>query len=210
MYRYVFSALFAGLILFYGITTLIFSVPENYLNISLIEYESGFNSFFYQKWGFFAPPPKANERLYYIFEKKTNNKELIAFEVIEPLLKQKHEKAPFNTKEDLMDYLISNSIHNLTNIISTYRESLDYDTKLAKTESNELEKDKKVNDAVKEVTSFKILLNYSKKIALNNNIKFDDYNVRIKITQIDLPKFMDRYKDNKKDNKEYVVFDSSL
>lgn len=208
MFRYVLSTLITGLFLFYGITTLIFSSPDNFINISLIDYSDKFNTLFYQRWAFFAPPPQSNDRLYYIFEKKGNKSEITVYEVIEPLLKQKCIKAPFNSNEDLIDYLISNSIYLITDSMRVVRETFEYEAKLKNEKIDELLLTKKVNTIIEVTKPFLTLLNYSKKVAQNNNLKFEDYNVYLKITQKKIPKFIDRYKKNVKDN-EQLVFDSS-
>lgn len=208
MIRYVFSTLISGLFLFYGVTTLIFSTPDNFVNISLIEYAENFNTFLYQRWGFFAPPPQSNDRLYYVFQKKENNKEIIVFEVIEPLLKQKIKNAPFNSKEDLTDYLISNSLYLITDGIRGVRESFEYDAKLKKRKIDEVELTKKVNKVIEATKPFMTLLNYSKKVAVNNKLNYEDYNVYLKITQKKIPKFIDRYKAIDKET-EQLIFDSS-
>ncbi|WP_396147937.1 hypothetical protein [Flavobacterium sp.] len=208
MFRYVFSTLISGLFLFYGIATVVFSTPDNYINISLIEYNEKFNTFFYQRWGFFAPPPQSNDRLYYVFEKKTNKAEIIVYEVIEPLLKQKCSKAPFNGNEDLVDYLISNSIYLITDGIRAVRESFEYDAKLKNKKVDEFELTKKVNKVIETTKPFMTLLNYSKKVALNNKLEYADYNVYLKITQKKIPKFIDRYKKNLNED-EQLIFDSS-
>lgn len=208
MIRYFFSTLISGLFLFYGVTTLIFSTPDNYINISLIKYSENFNTFLYQRWGFFAPPPQSNDRLYYIFEKKNNKSEIIIYEVIEPLLKEKQKNAPFNSKEDLTDYLISNSIYLITDGIRAVRKSYEFNSKQKKIKVNEYDLTKKVNTVIESTKPFKTLLNYSKVIAKNNKLDYKDYNVYLKITQKKIPKFIDR---NKKEIKqeEQLIFDSS-
>lgn len=208
MLRYVFSTLLLGLFLFYGIATLIFSSPDNFLNISLIEYNQKFNTFFYQRWGFFAPPPQSDDRLYYVFEKKINKNDVIVFEVIEPLLKQKINNAPFNGKEDLVDYLISNSIYLITDGIRTVRQTFEYDAKLKNKVIDQLELTRKVNKVIEVTEPFKTLMNYSKKVALNNKLKYSEYNVYLKISQKKIPKFIDRYK-SRTNEEEQLIFDSS-
>lgn len=153
MFRYIFSTLLLGLFLFYGIITLIFITPDNYININLIKYNKNFNSFFYQRWGFFAPPPQSDDRLYYVFKNKKKKSEILIFEVIEPLLKQKHANAPFNSKEDLKDYLISNSIYLITDAIQSIQESIKHDAKINK-KINEAETNKKVNKIIKKTKSY--------------------------------------------------------
>ena len=69
MKKITFYAIFIVFIL-YWFFTLIFVSPKNFIKINLYEEEQIFNTFLFQKWGFFAPPPKYNDRLYYKFEKK--------------------------------------------------------------------------------------------------------------------------------------------
>jgi hypothetical protein len=207
MIRYFLSTLFTGFFLYYGIVTLIYVTPDNFINISLIEHNQKFETFFYQRWGFFAPPPQSNDRLYYYFQKKNNKKEVIVYEVIEPLLKQKYLKAPFNGKEDLIDYLISNSINVIVDGIISIRQSVEYDAKLKNIKINEIEITKNVNKIIKSTKPFKTLMNYSKKVAINNKLEYDDYYVYIKISQKKIPKFIDRDKKNIKES-EQLIFDS--
>lgn len=205
MYRYLLSTLVAGLFVFYWLLTFIFVTPDNYINISLLNYSVKFNTLFYQRWGFFAPPPKSNDRLYYIFTEKLNPNKNRIFEIIEPILIEKSNNAPFNSREDIIDYILSNSIISLEEENRAVTEFLDY--KLNKKVINSKQRFKVLKDNLEKCNSFRTIMNYSKYVAKNNKIVYKDYNISFKITKIDIQKFTNRKKMN--GNKEYLTFDSN-
>ena len=176
--------------------TLIFVSPKNYLNISLLEYSDLYNSFFYQKWAFFAPPPKTNERLYYIFENKNNTNDIQIFEVIEPITKTKSEKNPFNTEEDLLDYVLSNSINNIRETIVNTNEFIIYQEQKLDKKFTKSEKEKFYDNEIDNLSRFKTLKNYSRNVALKNNIDIKKYNVKFTISLIDIVPFSERKNTN--------------
>lgn len=203
MIKKIYTTLIIGLFFFYWSVTLIFVLPTNYISIQLTEYSGLFQTFFYQRWGFFAPPPKSNDRLYYVFINKYDNSKILTFEVIESLLKDKHLNAPFNAKEDLIDYLLSNSIYALNDEVLNRREFL-LDQKLD-------DKKKRVainliKEEIKRTNSFKTLMKYSDYIMQKNNLDKDSYEVSFYITQKRINSFFDRNK--KKLSKEDLIFDS--
>lgn len=198
MIRKLVSVIFILIFVFYWCITLIFVSPKNYLNISLLEYSDIYNSFFYQKWGFFAPPPKTNERLYYIFENKMNIKDVKIFEVIEPITIAKSKKNPFNTEEDLLDYVLSNSINNIRETIVNTNEFIEYQENKLKKKFTKKEKEKFYDDEIDNLSRFKTLKNYSKNVAINNNIQIDKYNIKFSISLIEITPFSERKNDNYK------------
>jgi hypothetical protein len=205
MYRYILSTLVTGLIVFYGLVTILFVSPDNYININLQNYSLGFSTFFYQRWGFFAPPPKSNDRLYYIFTEKLNPIKRRIFEVIKPIVTEKSANAPFNSREDVIDYILSNSIIGIEEENNSVSEFLDY--KVKKKEIDTITKLKILKKNLENSNSYKTIMKYSKYVALSNNLVFEDYNISFKITKIDIQKFSERNK--KIINKEYLTFDSS-
>ncbi|WP_298948618.1 hypothetical protein [uncultured Polaribacter sp.] len=192
MIRKIISSISILIFVFYWMTTLIFVSPKNYLNINLLEYSDLFNSFFYQKWGFFAPPPKTNERLYYTFENKFNSKDIQIFEVIEPITKAKSENNPFNTEEDLLDYVLSNSINNIRETVINTSEFIKYQEKKLNKKFTELEKEKIYDSEIDNSSRFKTLKNYSKNVAIKNNININNYNIKLTISLIEIVPFSER------------------
>jgi hypothetical protein len=124
--RYYFSTLILFIFSIYWSLTLIFTSPSNFINISLLEYSYVFETFFFQKWAFFAPPPNSNDRLYYYFENKKDKRKIKVFEVIEPITKNKCIKAPFNTEEDILDYVLSNTVALIRDDIVNINEIIKY------------------------------------------------------------------------------------
>lgn len=206
MIRYLASTLFVGLFFLYGITTIIFVVPDNYLSINFVKYSNTFNLFFYQKWGFFAPPPNNNDRLYYEFKNKNNINDIKVFEVIEPILVSKSETVPFNTKYDVLDYLLSNSLHTIGEEMIRIRKMLLLTATKEKNQITEEEIYTKTKNILTYTNAYKTLINYSKYVAKSNSINCKNYNIKIKFTQIAIPKFINRLKSNER-KKENLILD---
>ena len=106
--------------------TFFFTAPNNYLKIK--EQEGGriFKNFFYQAWGFFAPPPTSNDRLYCIIHKKSDSTKVKVLELIKPVIDQKISKTPFNNKADLLDYILSNNFIGISNKMRNTYEYIEY------------------------------------------------------------------------------------
>lgn len=186
---------------FYWMCTLLYVSPKNYIKIELLEQEQLFTTFFFQKWGFFAPPPKYNDRLYFRFESKKDPTKSISFEVIEDLQKRKTRKAPFSSSEDILDYVISGTLHGISDGLYAVEQSMQYEEEVIDSLKNsgysETEKIEKRKAYVQETSNFKTLKNYALFLAEKNNLKnISDYNLQVEIAQIDLPKFADRHQIN--------------
>ncbi len=160
MFRYIISTLVLGLFLFYSILTIVFVSPSNFLNISLTESGNTFCVFFNQKWEFFAPPPNFNDRIYYVFENKKIKNDNRIYEILNPILTEKADKAPFNVKADILDYLISNSYNNICDILIKSRKNKIYEYKKKNQIKTESEIFLIVREDVKNSNSFKTLGNY--------------------------------------------------
>jgi hypothetical protein len=152
-----------------------------------------FENFFFQRWSFFAPPPESNNRLYYLFTNKATGKQT-AYEALAPIFEKKREKAPFNSKEEALDYILSG---NITNIVDASRDLIDV-SKLTFPDSSimfHLKKaHKEINDLGLAFPAIQTLFNYGVIIAKKQNVDLDNSSVKIIITQIEMPKFIDRHK----------------
>jgi len=158
-----------------------------------MEGEETFNTFFFQKWGFFAPPPKYNDRLYYTFESKNDTTQYHTFEVMAPLQKRKSTKAPFNSSEDILDYVLSSTLHSISDGLYAVNESLSYQEdkidSLKPTKADRIEKGKLYTEST---TNFQTLKNYAYLVAKKNGVNTKDYRLIIEITQVEMPQFADR------------------
>ncbi len=197
---------------FYWGFTLVFVSPNNYINISFLEGEKIFNTFLYQKWGFFAPPPKYNDRLYYTFQNKNDATKKYTFEVMAPLQHMKSDNAPFNSGEDILDYVLSSTMHSINDGLIAVNEAIDYQAdvnKIDKDQADDKEKIARGKRFIQETSYFKTLKNYSFFIAKTNRLNIDDYYITIEMAQIKMPKFADR-KELGKENlyNESLIFKS--
>lgn len=192
-------------VLYWGITVF-FTVPENYLQIKSLRYEKLFSTLFYQRWSFFAPPPQANERLY--FEFVNSSKDTIAIEVLKPLNDRRKKEYLFNTDSSVADYVISSSISGITDFL---REGLE-EYKFTKCDSisdelcykNFIENNKYQIQSLDEV---KTLQNYGLLIA-EKKIDLRKYDkLKFILTSVEITKFADRYEKNV-NNVESKIFET--
>ncbi|QKX04834.1 hypothetical protein HN014_07865 [Aquimarina sp. TRL1] len=192
--------------LYWG-ATIFFNAPDNYMKIKLMEEESVFKTFFYQNWSFFAPPPNTNERLYCVIYDKQDSTVAKVLELVTPIIERKVQKAPFNSKDDIMDYVISSSTVSLNNKMVSLNETVSYlETKDTLTEK---EKENILIEGVQATGHFNTLLKYSREIALEKGIDLNKYLISLEYAKVPIPKFVDRHK-KELELKEELVFKSRL
>jgi len=194
-----------GIFSAYWLATAFFTLPDNHLNLSLFEESQSFQLFFFQKWGFFAPPPNSNERTYYTFLKK-DEKEHKTFEIVEPITKKKKEDAPFNWKANTIDYVISNSINGINEILYDAQQMRDYEITNVDTSKIEKNYDQFAKNIVQDSPQFQTLVKYAEIVAAKNGINRNDYDLTILITKKEIPKFYKRFEEN--NNSEIILFQS--
>ncbi len=154
-----------------------------------------FQSFFFQRWGFFAPPPTYNDRLYYVFYKKqeTGNGKIIPREVCKNLFAEKSKKAPFNNEEDILDYIISNSLITITEEISRFKNIKGYANLYQEDNISRHISDSALNkfftDYITKTGAYKSLLNYSGLMAKSDPSLAAADSVEIWILRKDIPQF---------------------
>jgi hypothetical protein len=181
------KAVIISLFISYWSITFFFTLPDNQLNLSYPEEAQLFKLVLFQKWGFFAPPPKHNHRVYLTF--LDNGVKIKTFEIIEPIIDKKQQEAPFNWKENTIDYVINNSVASIQNIIVNANQIYNYEL----TENNkELELPALTRQMVQQSTPFKTLFNYSKVIAQRNGIDLQNHDLVLMITSKAIPKFHKR------------------
>jgi hypothetical protein len=189
----VISLLAISIFLLYWVVTLIFNMPDNYIKLSLGSNERTFQFLFSQKWEFFAPPPDFNERLYITFlsEDKKNTKTL---EILKPILDKKKADAPFNRESDILDYLISNSMNSISDLMTEEYKIYKFNKKNAKDEKNILDTafTNLVVKTVQKTNAFKVIENYAKIVASRNNINNMNFFI-VCVTKINILKFYQRF-----------------
>jgi hypothetical protein len=174
----------------YWIITIVFTFPENYISITLSKESRLFHTFFFQRWGFFAPPPNYNERLYYTFVDTNGKSNSITYEVLEPLNLQNNKNNIFNYESDILDYVLSNSLSNITETINEVNKVYEFE-KNTKSNSDSAHA-QMLSDIVIKSPQFMTIKNYAKYVASKNNISPNFKHVVITLTIIPLPKFYQR------------------
>lgn len=163
-----------------------------------------FQTNFFQRWAFFAPPPTYNQRVYIVFKNKTTNYKNI-FEIVAPLVKAKHDKAPFNANYQLYDYIIASSLIKIDDNLKLLQDVFNYENLKAKNKIGDSARVEKLVHDIENTSDFRTLASYSKKIALENGININDVYYQIQISKINIPQFADRKTNNAK---EEIVFSS--
>jgi len=180
--------------IFYWILTFLYVSPDNFIKVKADASLEVFKIFCEQRWGFFAPPPQYNDRLYYTFLDDQRN-ELATYEALEPLLMEKQRKKPWNTREDAIDYIVNGSMTNIIDFIIAQKEV--YKQLYPDSTSVVIEKKAKlaIIERYNEIPPFVTLVEYGKIVA-NKNFTEAEYSkiesFKIAITQQQLPKFIDR------------------
>ncbi|CAA7197270.1 hypothetical protein [Chryseobacterium potabilaquae] len=195
----------------YWSITLFFTFPENPINVKNLKVRQCFDNFFYQQWSFFAPPATFNDRLYFSYiyhDPITNNKKVRTFEALATITKEKREKAPFNKTQDVLDYIISGSVHDTQNNVKEIYDMINAQDKRTGATTPSDEKSKKVIEVIEKTESFSNLLNYAKIIAKNNRIPENNTECKITITNLAIPKFVNKNSLDKKE--EQTIFSSHL
>jgi hypothetical protein len=191
----------------YWATTIFFVMPDNYLKIKMLRAEKLFSTFFYQRWSFFAPPPTSNDRLYYEFVDKDTKKVTIV-EVLKDIQVTRQKQFLFNDDISVLDYILSNTVNN---IVDLNRDSFNiYKSKYCKNDKDESCYEEflaKEGDIMYKGNEINTLRNYGliilSKKGFNNIDRF-----RIVATQVQIPKFNDRFAKVDESKLESVIIKS--
>jgi hypothetical protein len=73
-----------------------------------------FESLFYQKWEFFAPPPTFNLRAY-VIATLSEPQSTLTLDLMSELIRRKKERVPFNSAEDALDYVLFGAVVAIDN-----------------------------------------------------------------------------------------------
>lgn len=205
IYKYLIFSCFG----MYWLATFFIVLPNNPIKASYKRQVMDFGLLFDQRWSFFAPPPKTNTRLYYTFsdEKDSISK---TFEVMKPLLDDKRKKAPFNSRVEIVDYILNGSIIHIYDLVIDQREKLQLQYKDSTKMVIELMARDSVIKRMKDIHAFKTLIEYSK-IVSRKNLAKEEVNklgyLKIALTEINIPKFIDRNKESP--NREGLVIETT-
>lgn len=178
---------------YWAVTVLCVS-PSNYIKIKSDGIVSVFNTFFYQKWSFFAPPPMGSHRLYYTFYDQDTSV-VGTYEVLKNIADNKYESLPFNSREEAVDYMVNGSISNILDALIEFRKEVEInypDTSKSEAQIIAMGNVNKVNT---KIASYGTLLNFGEVVGRQN---LEDHEmskvclVQFNVMEIKLPKFTER------------------
>ena len=187
-----------------------FNLPDSSLPIvQNYDLYKKWDGIFYQRWGFFAPPPDYDDRLFYVYTDLKDSTKIIVNEVFENIHKKRKKQYPFDDELSNLDYIL----HNLSSPIGDLiREGYDIYKIKSKCDSLANYSDcfqkyiDNVRDDFNTSPNLTTLIKHAKIVASLKELT--DTKVQIILGAKDLPKFKDRYK---KDfvRKEYPFFKSN-
>ncbi|WP_143307829.1 hypothetical protein [Chitinophaga vietnamensis] len=189
----------------YFVMTFIFTMPDNFVYLKLYPQSQTFQFWLFQRWGFFAPPPTFDERLYYEFRNKVTKQQQVV-EVLEHITAEKQRKAPFNWHEEILDYVISGNVGGVSDMSSELHNNLVYQQKMNKKTGTDTAAEIRIRSYIQHSNSFLTLSNYGALVARENNIDTAASEMRLLITRINLPKFSERNEPESAPRKEDAVF----
>jgi hypothetical protein len=195
------------LFVIYWVLTVTFTFQDNYIKLSFLEYESNFQSLFYQNWSFFAPPPQFNEKLIYVFRFRETEK-IRTFEALRQITAQKQKAAPFNTEEEIMDYLVSGSVNTVVNYFARQMDRIktQFPDSTSTFYNKQLNKEvwtDSIHFRINNLGSAATLYNYGKIVAAKNGLS-NEYQMKVIIGRVAIPKFADRLLPEQKETIEIV------
>lgn len=156
----------------------------------------------YQAWNFFAPPPKTDTRVYYVFTPRDGSDKTLNFEILTHLHDRKRRNSPLNTEEQVLDYVLAGAAGGVSDEIRDGLQYLEAVKARIGSHPESLEALKPLERRIDELAepdktdspSVGTLRNYALIVARQNAIDAEKYDGVILITDLTLPKFKDRHK----------------
>ncbi|KAA2243008.1 hypothetical protein F0L74_10835 [Chitinophaga agrisoli] len=190
----------------YWVITFLFTMPDNYISLQYYKQNQWFQALLFQRWGFFAPPPNYDERLYYEFRDK-QTRQTQTFEVLAPICDMKQQKAPFNWHEDIVDYLLSGSMTGISDDLNEMRQDLQFKHRQQARQAADTTGDHSLREGIQAGVNFRTLQNYAGIVAQKNRIDPARHEVRLILSHLLLSKFADRFSTAPRREEAFFVSD---
>lgn len=176
----------------YWAFTLLYVSPDNYVRIRLADTMSVFGTFFGQRWGFFAPPPRADIQVYFVFVDKETEEEALVLEGLMPVYRAKQETAPFNMNAQVLDYILASAAHSVNeSVVACGKLSRaaypDEDDEFHCREAWDI-----MSQHGQRLASYQTLENYGHLIAANHGIDARKHDLVLRLCQADIVSFSQR------------------
>ncbi len=110
---------YVALIVFalYWVSIFILAMPNNPAKSNIITHAPRFKNMFGYSWKLFTPPAIYNPRLYIVVCNPATPGHADSTEILLPIVKKKQTHAPFNNKENIIDYLVNTCVTSFIYII---------------------------------------------------------------------------------------------
>lgn len=176
-------------------------MPNNYYKIQHKKFYTQFDKVLYQRWNFFAPPPKSNFRLYFEYKSADSSVVYHKLEVMKNLLKDKSDNAPFNSYEEMMDYQLYGCVNVITALLADLTKQSQYVVPDSTGTYHARKSIEKYNSEYTTGPEFQSLKRYAKLCASNLNFldQIKNPELRITISIKDIPPFSSQLNYTQKD-----------
>jgi hypothetical protein len=171
----------------YWTATLLYVSPNNPIRAGVSESMDIFGQYFPQRWGFFAPPPKADMRIYFAYHDHITGEETTRLEILAPIVEVKHRTAPFNADAEVMDYLLASPALAIVEAVNANASVLETTHPDEKDSFYMYEAQRLVNELGNHIPSYLTLRNYAAIVAERIGLDPDWYDVKFSIAFEDLP-----------------------
>lgn len=92
----------------YWLAALLVVAHNNPLRVQLHGLTTGLVRWIPQQWTFFSPPSSANRRIHFHYS-TARGETVLVLNALEPVLRHKRERKPFNYPESKLDYILNHS-----------------------------------------------------------------------------------------------------
>jgi len=200
--------IFGVFVLYWGMT-LLYCMPTNPVRIELHGYMEAFGKLFYQRWTFFTPPPKTNERVFFQYMNVRDTTDRFTVEVLGEINAGRKKNPVFNVSQEVLENIVLRHSYNLNNILAAHHQSL----KKAFPDSSErflaIEMTRLMTGPATELPSFRTLRNYASIVLAEHKQSGGTYKCRIIMASMPIVPFRHRYDSNYK-TVESILFETPL
>jgi len=208
------NILYAGILAVFALywtATLLYCTPTNPARIELNGYMESFGKLFYQRWTFFTPPPKANERIFFQYVNARDSTDRFTVEVLKDINTERKKNPIFNVSQEVLEDIVLHHAYGLNNSLVAHRELI----RRAFPDSSErflnAETFGFLTDSVAWPASFKTLRNYAGIVFAKRNphVRTSGYKFKIALVSVPIVPFRHRHEADYK-VAESLLFETPL
>jgi len=200
-----------GVFAMYWLTTLLYCTPTNPVRIELNGSMEAFGKVFYQRWTFFTPPPKANERIFFQYVNARDTSDRFTVEVLEEINRERKKNPVFNVRQEVLENIVLHHSYSLNNSLVVHRQAIQQLFPDSSKRFLEAEMARFMGESVFQQAAFKTLRNYAGIVFTKRmpDGASSDYTFKVVLTSTPIVPFKHRHDETYK-TAESIQFDTPL